>query len=146
MTDPHTEYNANRASPDFKPKRIKLTITTPDDKWSQTPRKGNQHINQRRLTDVFRKPDPVRSKPWTKQEEKLLVIGVSKFGKKWKKIHADLNFSPSRNAKGLARKYQSLSLNGKYSKYLSEFHKKSGYKSHDPSAREPYSNKVEPLL
>ena len=117
MTDSHTEYNANRASPDFKPKRIKLTKTQKvNQPNASNSKKSTQLVSKLRIF-----------KRWTVQDEKLLAIGVSKYGHDWRKISATLNFSCYRSQKALSKKFHRIKGEGKWTIYMNEFRNKGTY-------------------
>ena len=68
------------------------------------------------------------SKPWTEHEMECLVVGVNRYGNKWKLIHDTFNFHPTRSLKALGTKFRIMSTNGDFEKYLKNFKKKAGYK------------------
>ena len=113
-----------------------LTLVLSQEKATQTQTRKQQQQQQqlqqntwKLTTEIFKKPKPIRNLSWTTQEKKLLIIGVSKFGKSWKQIHTALNFSPSRSVSALAGKYRILERNGDVLKYSREFRKNAGHKS-----------------
>ena len=149
----------NQTSPNFLSKRVKLiespqeiTLVLSQEKATQTQTQTQKQKQQqlqlqqntwKLTTEVFKKPKPIHNLPWTTQEEKLLVIGVSKFGKSWKKIHTSLNFSPSRSFPALAAKYRILERNGDDLKYSREFRKNAGHKSPEQTdSNEADSDKI----
>ena len=104
-----------------------------EEKWIKTHIKQHQKLTN---DTIFKESKPIHHKPWTRQEEKSLIIGVIKYGKNWKKIHTTFNFSPFRTVVALHTKHNLLKRNGKFSRYLRVFLKNAGYKSHDQSKPE----------
>lgn len=86
---------------------------------------------QHKTKATFHKPTGHVPK-WTNKETTLLVVGVSKHGKDWTKIHTVYNFSASRTLQSMIQKYASLVRNGEHTKLLKGFYERTKRKYVSP--------------